>query len=235
MDRTKTRCFLVVLLALALAPAIADAEGFLDVYMGASFPEDGDVDASLSGAAVHGFVASFSDEVDYDTSFTTGLRGGYWFEDAIAFLGIGVDLSYYAAREDTSTAPLDVYAFPITPLLMVRIPIAPEPDFPGGRVQPYGAIGPSFTTSVAWADLSELGLGVDDFGAVSFDVGLDARAGLAVHVAKPIALFVEYRYSRLRPEFEDDDVDYDFGPDFDIDVEPDIDVHHAVFGVSFRF
>lgn len=224
----------VVLAALPLASAPAAAEGFFDLYMGASFPENGDVDVSVSGGGAP-FTFTGRERADYDTSFTTGLRGGYWFEDTVAFLGLGIDLSYYAAREDASTAPLDVYAFPITPLLMVRIPIAREPGFPGGRVQPYGAIGPSFTTSVAYADTSELGIGIDDVAAASFDVGLDARGGIAVHVAEPIALFVEYRYTRLRPEYDDDDVDFDFGPDLEIEVEPDVDVHHAVFGVSFRF
>jgi opacity protein-like surface antigen len=236
MHHSKILVCALALLGLSSAPALvsapAAAEGFLDLYMGASFPENGDVDARASSPSI--FAASINDRIEYDTSFTGGLRGGYWFEDAANFIGIGLDLSYYGAFEDTSTAPLDIYALPITPLLMARIPIAVEEDFPGGRVQPYGAIGPGFTLSVALADLSELGIGIDDLADASFDLGLDVRGGLAIHVAKPIALFAEYRYTRLRPEY-DDEVDFDFGPDIDIDIEPDLDVHHLVFGVSFRF
>jgi opacity protein-like surface antigen len=207
MHHSKILVCALALLGLSSAPALvsapAAAEGFLDLYMGASFPENGDVDARASSPSI--FAASINDRIEYDTSFTGGLRGGYWFEDAANFT-----------------------------LLMARIPIAVEEDFPGGRVQPYGAIGPGFTLSVALADLSELGIGIDDLADASFDLGLDVRGGLAIHVAKPIALFAEYRYTRLRPEY-DDEVDFDFGPDIDIDIEPDLDVHHLVFGVSFRF
>jgi opacity protein-like surface antigen len=226
------------LIGFALAPVLfahhARAEGFFDLYLGASFPEDGDIDARVSTPAFPGSAVTVNGRVDYDTSFTSGLRGGYWFEDSVNFIGLGLDLSYYGAYEDASTAPIDIVALPITPLLMARIPIAVEEDFPGGRVQPYAAVGPGLTLSVARADLSELGLGIDDAVDASFDVGLDVRGGIAFHVAKPIALFAEYRYTRLRPEYGDE-VDYDFGPDVDIDIEPDIDVHHMVFGVSFRF
>ena len=232
------------LLGLSLAPALtanpASAEGFLDLYLGAGFPEDGDVDTKVVGIS---FPNSL--DADYETTSSSGLRGGYWFEDAAAFVGIGLDLSYYRASGEVDVASglglttpfeidADFYAFPITPLLMLRVPIQPTEEFPGGRVQPYGAIGPGLTLSVADVDTSRLAFGLDDFVDASFDVGIDVRGGLAVHVAKPIALFAEYRYTRLRPDY-DNEIDDDFGPDIDIDIEPDIDVHHMVFGVSFRF
>ncbi len=233
----------LVLFALFLAPVwsaprAVSAEGFLDLYLGASFPENGDVDGRASFGGVPGATISGTDRIDYDTAFTSGLRGGYWFEDAANFIGLGLDLSYYGAYGEVSNTPVDiefdVAALPITPLLMVRVPIAVEDGFPGGRFQPYGAIGPSLTVSIAYADLSRYGVGLDDFADASFDVGLDVGGGVAIQVAEPIALFAEYRYTRLRPEF-DDEVDFDFGPDIDIDLDPDIDVHHMVFGVSFRF
>jgi opacity protein-like surface antigen len=242
MNRPNLLVSSFALLGLALAPALlashASAEGFLDLYLGASFPEDGNVDGRASVGGFAGGTIRGTDRIDYDTSFTSGLRGGYWFEDTANFIGIGLDLSYYGAYGEVEDVPrdidFDVVALPITPLLMARIPIASGEDYPGGRVQPYAAIGPGLTLSVAYADLSRLGVGIDDLTAASFDVGLDVRGGLAIHIAKPIALFAEYRYTRLRPEYEDE-VDFDFGPDIDIDLDPDLDVHHFVFGASFRF
>lgn len=217
----------------ASAPVPAAAEGFFDLYFGAGFPENGDVDVASDGnLPALGFA--YSGRRSYETSPSIGLRGGYWFEGATPFLGLGLDLSYYRAFEDTKTAPLDIYALPLTPLLMLRVPIASTPQMPGGRVQPYAAVGPGLTISVAHADLSEAGFGTRDFTDASFDVGLDVRGGLAVQLGRRVALFGEYRYTRLRPEYEDE-VDNNFGADPDVDIEPDLDTHHLALGVSFRF
>ena len=225
---------------LALTPCPAVAEGFFDLYIGAGFPQDSDVDTSADDFDVAADIA-YNRDVDWETTPSLGLRGGYWFDEpGFNFLGIGLDLSYYRAFEDTSFAELDVYAVPLTPLLMLRIPIASSERFPGGRIQPYAAVGPGFTLSAARADLSEIPPTVDtrfeDFEAGSFDVGLDARAGLAIQLAPPFAIFGEYRFTYLEPEFEDE-IDV-LGPgifEAEVDIEPELETHHLVFGVSFRF
>lgn len=226
--------------ALAAAPAPAAAEGFFDLYAGAGFVQDGSIDASTDDPTVTNdptFDFAYGSDADYETSPSFGLRGGYWFEGPTSFLGIGLDFSYYRAFEDTAFAPLDIWAFPMTPLLMLRIPIASAEGFPGGRVQPYAAVGPGFTISAAHADLSELGIGIDDLKDASFDVGLDVRGGLAIQLTRRFALFGEYRFTYLEPEYEDK-VDDAFGPpDFEvkIELEPELKTHHLVFGASFRF
>ena len=50
----------------------ARAEGFVDVRFGHASTEDGDFKISGGGAA-------FSGTTGFDDSFTTGVRGGYWF------------------------------------------------------------------------------------------------------------------------------------------------------------
>jgi hypothetical protein len=230
--------------ALALAPAPAAAEGFFDLYLGAAFPQDSDVDTGADDQIVSDMIA-YSSDVEWETSPSFGIRGGYWFDEpGFNFLGIGLDLSYYRAFEESDFASLDVYAMPMTPLLMLRIPIAASEEFPGGRIQPYGAIGPGFTFVAAHADTDELrdnfsGLDthLDDFEDATFDVGLDARAGLAIQLARPFAIYGEYRYTYIEPEFEDDVKAFDnIGPfETEIDIEPELATHHLVFGVSFRF
>jgi opacity protein-like surface antigen len=235
---------------LAMVPEAARAEGFLDIYFGAGFPQDNEVDVDTDDPALNSATASpdgatfraaypESRDFEWETSPSMGIRGGYWFEfDELgpSFLGIGLDLSYYRAFEDTDFAEINVWATPMTPLLMLRLPLGYSEDFPGGRVQPYVAVGPGFTLSAASADLSNLGIGMDDFEDVSFDVGLDARGGLAVQLSQGFALFGEYRYTYLEPHF-DDTVD-DFGGtgfETDVDIDPELATHHIVFGASFRF
>lgn len=236
-----------ILCVLALAPSPSAGEGFFDLYLGAAFPQDGDVDTDSDDAIVRRMLSERyeSSDAEWETSPSFGLRGGYWFDEpGFNFLGIGLDLSYYNALDDRENAALDVYAFPITPLLMLRIPIGASPRYPGGRVQPYGAVGPGFTIIGAHAetddlrdDFSGFDTLLDDFDDASFDVGLDARGGLAVQLSPRFALFGEYRYTYIEPEFEDevdavDNVDFF---DVEIEFEPELATHHLVFGASFRF
>ena len=239
----------LLLTIVAMAPAIARAEGFFDIYLGAAFPQDNPVDVHTDDPLLNSDTASPDGAVfrsayptnrdfNWETSPSVGLRGGYWFEweDFPSFLGLGLDLSYYRAFEDTDFAEINVWATPITPLLMLRVPLGYSEDYPGGRVQPYAAVGPGFTLTAARADLSNLGIGLHDFKDATFDVGLDARAGLAVQVSHGFALFGEYRYTYLKPHF-DDTVDDAGGTGFetDVDIEPKLQTHHLVFGASFRF
>ena len=233
-------------LAALFATSPAAAEGFFDLYFGAAFPQEGDVDVDADDsfwnvsrdATPPG--AQYGSDVDWETSPSVGMRGGYWFEQTgVSFIGIGLDLSYYRAFEDDNFASLDVWATPITPLLMLRLPLGYSERYPGGRVQPYAAVGPGITLSAARADLDELssaGAFLDDFEDASLDVGLDARAGLAVALSPHFALFGEYRYTWLEPKFEDE-VD-DTGAldgDTEFEIEPELRTHHVVFGLSFRF
>src|SRR5258705_8927039 len=140
----------------AWAPAPARAEGFFDLYFGAAFPQDSHVSARSDDPFWNAPRTDtppgvqYTSDVEWETSPSVGLRGGYWFEFEEflpSFLGIGLDLSYYRAFEDHNFAPLDVWAMPMTPLLMLRLPLGYSGRFPGGRVQPYVAAGPGFTLS----------------------------------------------------------------------------------------
>jgi opacity protein-like surface antigen len=239
----------LVAAALALAPAAARAQGFVELYFGAGFPQEAGVDV---GPDDFDPSLTLDGDLDDDATPSLGIRGGYWFDDpGFNFVGIGLDLSYYGASGEVRCAPplcdagnapdtdLDLYVAPLTPLLMLRIPIAATEEIPGGRLQPYAAVGPAFNLSFAYSELDDLGPDVglvDDFEAGSFDVGLDARGGLAFQVARHFALYGEYRYTYFTPEYEDevDDV-FAFDFDTDLDLETDVEVHHVVFGVSFRF
>src|SRR5262245_4665217 len=113
----------VVLAAmLAWLPAAAHAEGFFDLYAGAAFPSDSRPHPTADDAIVADMI-SYNSKVEWKTSPSVGLRGGYWIDTYPSFIGIGLDFSYYNAHEDNDFAPLKVDAVPITPLLMLRAPI----------------------------------------------------------------------------------------------------------------
>src|SRR5258706_13230638 len=167
----------VLVFAVVLAAASgARAEGFFDLYLGAAFPQDSHVHTSADDPIVDNMIA-YNSDVEWETSPAAGIRGGYWIETYPSVLGIGLDMSYYRAFEDSHFAPLNVVALPITPLLMLRIPIGASEDFPGGRVQPYAAVGPGFTIAGAHAKIDELrdnsgfNTRLDDFNDASFAVG----------------------------------------------------------------
>jgi hypothetical protein len=229
---------------LALAPFSAGAQGFVDLYFGAAWPEEDEVDTHADDPIVNEMIR-YNSDVEWDATPSIGMRGGYWFEEpGFNFIGVGIDLSGYGAFEDSGFASLDAWLTPLTPLLMLRIPLLASEEFPGGRIQPYGAVGPGFTLSAADADLDELrddfsgfNTRIDDFEAASFDVGLDARGGLTILFSPHFGIFGEYRYTYIEPEFEDEtDVCDNFGCfETDIDIEPTLSTHHAVFGLTFRF
>src|SRR3989442_11277225 len=205
----QTLVWLALAAVLAGLPAAARAEGFFDFYAGAAFPQDSRPKTSADDAIVADMIAYPSD-VEWKTSPSVGIRGGYWIETYPSIVGLGLDFSYYGAHEDSDFAPLKVAAVPITPLLMLRIPIGFSETYPGGHVQPYAAIGPGFTIAHAHANFHDLrdttsGLDtrLDKFDDYAFDVRLDARGGLAVQLGRRFALFGEYRFTRIEPKFKD--------------------------------
>jgi hypothetical protein len=233
----------LLLAALAALPAAARAEGFFDLYFGVGFPQDSDIHTDADDPTVKNDI-NYLHEVDWDTTESLGLRGGYWFDQIEpSFIGIALDLSLYRAFEDSNFAELEVWNTPMTPLLMLRLPLGYSEEYPGGRVQPYIAVGPSFNLAFAHAEIDEIFpsnpnyFAYDDFDTTGFGVGFDGRAGLAVPIGHRFALFTEYRYTYVRPHFEED-VDVaaaPFGFDTEVEFEPVLKTHHVVFGASFRF
>jgi len=186
----------------------ARAEGFVDLRVGGAFTEDNDVQLSVG-------PASIDFPTEYKDSVTGGVRGGYWF-DSLSWLGLALDVSYFAPDDDTAGGP-EYDVIPISPLLMARVPISTSEEFPHGRVQPFLGIGPGVFVS-----LIDFGSGADD---ETVQVGVDLHAGLNLQVTPLVSAFVEYRYTYFEPEFHIQGVD----------IEPQFSTHHAAVGVGFHF
>src|SRR5438067_12820057 len=150
----------VVALVLAGSIAPAFAEGFIDFYVGSAMARDSDVTVRTPGF-------SLKERVDWDTSITAGARFGVWFE-SLDWLGLALDGSFF--RPDR-----DLTVYPVSLLLMLRVPLLRDESVPHGRLQPYIAAGPGLFISHLDGRIAESG---EDVEAVSGDAGLDVRGGL---------------------------------------------------------
>jgi opacity protein-like surface antigen len=103
---------------------------------------------------------------------------------------------------------------------MLRIPLLAGDEFKGGRVQPYGAIGPGLFVSLLTSDLAP------DQIDVGFDVGLDARVGVTGMLTPTFGLFLEYRYT---------DVDVEITDSADDKIRSSLQTNHVNGGIALRF
>jgi len=217
-----TLCFL------AIGPAQALAEGFMDIYGGWASTRDANVDVSISSSSL-GFVSreSHKEKVDFGSSYTLGARVGYWFEK-FPYVGIAGDLSYFKAENKTT----EIHVVPVSLLLMLRYPLIKSEKFQYGRLQPYVGIGPGFFLSISNVDFRPTVQ--DTFSGASVDVGLDLRAGIAWQFQKHLALFGEYRYTGFSIDLEQTDILYGFAGTKET-MKTQLATNHFLIGISYRF
>ena len=169
--------------AIVIAARPASAEWFLDAYGGASITSDADV-TIRNGTTV-------DDQVKFDTEAMGGGRIGYWLE-GLRWLGVAADVSYFAPAAQGATAETRLEIIPLSPLVMFRLPLLESPQFPKGRLQPYLGVGPGFFLTSVEVDVPGLGEESTDW---QFEVGVDARAGVAFMITPKFGTFVEGRYT----------------------------------------
>ncbi len=206
-------CGVVIL----LIPAFAHGEGFLDFAIGGAFTRNSDVTVSAGGSS--GTAA-----VEFDDSFASGVRGGYWF-DGLPWLGVGGMVSYF----EPDLRPAGVSGFdslrfnvvPITALLMLRAPLLPSNAVPRGQLQPYLNVGPgAFLTATD-----------DSRYDTSVDVGVDVHAGATWMFSSRFGMFGEYRFTHY-----DANLDGDHHHDWsDFSLESTLDTHHVMAGFAWHF
>jgi opacity protein-like surface antigen len=201
----------------------ASAEMFLDLYVGASFFGDPDFSIETNNGAFRE-----TEKGSADTNVTGGGRFGYWFSEmGLPFLGVAGDVSYF---EPTFKGPtgadlveVKVRTVPMSPLVMLRLPIMSSPDLPGGKFNIYAAAGPGFF----WTEQKTTVIGIDRrISSDTIEVGVDFRAGLAWNFTPQFKIFGEYRFTH-----------YSIGKESDRgnSVEADLDAHHALFGFGYSF
>jgi hypothetical protein len=228
---TQAKLFVIVFLVislLAIVPPIASAEWSTDFHFGLARTRDAEVDVEISSTSL-GFVRvrSATEKADFATSLAFGGRIGYWFEN-LRWLGFALDLSFFEAKDET----VDITAIPLSLLLMFRWPLLKAEEFPNGRLQPYAGIGPCLFYSYSKVDFGPRL--PETVSGYSSDLGVDVRAGIAWQFHKHMAMFGEYRHTRVSIEFEQTDILYGFAGNretFDTTVK----TNHFLMGISFRF
>jgi hypothetical protein len=203
--------FVTLGLLTALAPRLAAAEWFLDLYVGAAFTEDADVTVR-NGTTV-------DDKVKFDTEAVGGGRLGYWF-DGIRWLGVAGDVSYFAPAGQGTQSETRLEVVPFSPLVMFRLPLLDSPAFPRGRLQPYLGVGPGFFLTSVKVDAPVVGEQRSDW---QFEVGVDARAGITLLFTPAVGAFVEGRYTAFSTN--------PGGQSSEFDVE----TFHVGGGLTFRW
>jgi len=158
----------------------AHAEGLLDVYVGGAFTGD-----SVVGNAT----------ADWQDSVAVGARGGYWLGGNFKWLGLAADVSWYRPRLDDGSTGVNLV--PLTPMILLRLPLMKRQEHPGGILQPYVAGGPG----LFFATLSRTGSPRE----FDFTVGPDVRAGVAVQLIPHVGVFIEYRYTNAKVSFANSD------------------------------
>jgi hypothetical protein len=189
----------------------AGAEWFIDLYGGGAFTED--VDVTIRNDV------RVDDQVKLDDELTGGGRVGFWLT-GVRWLGVALDVSYFAPSGKSDRVETRLEVVPITPLVMFRFPLATTPQFPYGRVQPYLGAGVGFFVTQVKVDAPALGERRSDS---QVEVGGDGRAGIAFMITPGIGLFTEGRYTFFRTN--------PGGGSTEFDVE----TFHALAGLTFRW
>lgn len=224
----------VAILVCLATPAVAWAEWFADLYLGAAVTESADLE--ITAPAVAPGVTIVFQDVEFDTSLEYGGRVGHWFE-AVPVLGLGLDLSHFEpdiGRQDVTAtvigadtlARIDASITILSVDVMLRWGFLATPELPRGRLQPYVTVGPAVVFSRI-RDTTTLDPPRQSDSDTS--VGVKVGTGLAWQLHRAVAVFGEYRFTRFSARFRVSD----HGASETIDA--DVSTHHVVGGVSFRF
>jgi opacity protein-like surface antigen len=214
---------LAVILVGVLAGTPAGAEWFADVAIGTALTHNGDVDSTTAS----GGLTQFRD-VEYDKSFTSSGRAGYWFEPGRRWnFGLAVNLFRFepdiSSQTVAGSAPLtgfteiDVTALSLD--LIVKIP------YRIGRLRPYATAGPALFFSTI---RSQGNFG----GASATDTPLGLKLGLGAYYAigPRVDLFGEYRYTQFSIDAETTTSTTGRSR-----LEMEVTTSHLILGLAYRF
>lgn len=226
MENIRFRSLALLTVLIAGPASSAHAEFFFDFSIGAAFTQPTEVEVRDERFSPDLVV---TEDTNFDPSISLGLRFGNWI-DPVPWLGFGFDFSYFRA----DGGPFDWNdVYPLTPLIMFRLPLLQAPHFPYGQVQPYAAVGPGFFVSEARVDLRpEVSERLSDS---TLDVGLDARAGIAILFHPNVGFFAEYRFTYFEQRLEDFDDEFDSFDDIDVTSKTTFITHHVLIGITLRF
>jgi len=176
--------------ALVLGADRARAEGFAEVYVGGAFNPDTDGTVGAMGM-------NTTRSTQFDNSFLSGGRAGYWLE-SFPWVGFAVTGGYYHVKEDVDpidTSRIEFDMIPTSALLMLRYPLLKSSEYPRGQLYPYVGVGPAVFVSKAKIQVTSQPA-PNKFRDTTYEPGVDVRAGVKVfHPTQSWSVFLEYRFT----------------------------------------
>ena len=160
----------------------------------------------------------------------------------LQFLGLGLDISHFAPNIGLQTRTFCLAGFgcgtgtfgaidlSVTVIgfdAMFRYPLMKTPQFPNGQLQPYFTLGPAVFIAHAEDTINFFPFNQSD---TDTKLGLKLGLGATWLFTKNIGMFGEYRFTHFSPEFT-------FNDSFlgKSTLSTDVNTHHFLAGVSFRF
>jgi opacity protein-like surface antigen len=243
-------------LSLAVWPSPASAEPYLAGYAGAAFTQKKDLDTRLeiNNTAV---VDGDAHDLKFETALLFGGKVGYFFGPSLLGGNVGLEAEAFHfepdVRQQTSRftgtlggvsadrqirvqhADVDITGAALN--LVYRWRLAPEPELPRGRFQPYAGVG----LAVLIAELSTTTTPFDVNKSISdtnVQPALQVLAGLRTFITPHIALFVEYKFLQSQRFTFDFTVPGTIGG-FPVQEtardRADITSHHVSVGIGFHW
>ena len=233
---TQRRLSLAALVALVCSAVFATppaaAEWLADIYAGLGAPATNDVRLSTPGTKLR------YEDIDFARSITYGGRFGKYF-DAAPWVGLAIDALNFTPDVSQQSAiqtagvpartvlpPVNIGILALSVDLMLRAPLFGTQEIPGGRLQPYVLGGPGIFFVKAEDHGNFIRRHQSD---VEILRGYTAGGGMTWQFSQALGLFSEYRYSHVNPEFEFQNLGTR------TTYETDINTHHFLLGLSFKF
>jgi opacity protein-like surface antigen len=215
------KVWVVALALLALLAGAAQAEMFVEAYLGGNWAANAPDEFTIGGFSrprLSGHIAP---------AFQGGLKLGLWFEKTgvlagvnfpawMRYFGFHLDFSYHAlnfprrpsyrrgvrGRIFQSEGAVATLAF----MFAGRYGFLPDQEVPFGRLQPYVAVGPALMFSWQLPTFSipsgEPGDPWKPGSSSSTNIGLAVEAGLRWMALKNVSLDVSFKYRYFNPTYK---------------------------------
>ncbi|MEJ2093443.1 MAG: hypothetical protein P8X65_14770 [Syntrophobacterales bacterium] len=235
---------MMVLAALVMLPAGAQAEMFVEGYIGGSFPANasdpilGTLDTGEAGPF------TFNHPGSIDPAFQGGLKFGAWFERSGVLAGINFPswMKYLGFYLDFSYHRLDFHPATLAFMFAFRFGFLPDSEVPFGRLQPYVAVGPAILFSSQIPKIYALpggtGFVLKAPSNSSVDPALAVEAGLRWMVLKHVSLEASFKYRYAKPSYNYNSV-IGAGPGFSdlfsFNFSPTLNLLSFQMGAAYHF
>jgi len=255
----QAKVWVVVLALLALLAGGAQAEMFVEGYIGGNWAANAPDDFTFEGWLRPSY------EGHIDPAFQGGLKLGLWFDRSgvlsginfpawMRYFGFWLDFSYHALNFPERTY-ITYYPIQGRPPLRVsgtyysegavatlafmfgaRYGFFPDAEVPFGRLQPYVAVGPAlmFSWQQPTINIPIVPLHWDADSSSSTNVGLAVEAGLRWMALKNVSLDVSFKYRYFNPTYKYQGP-LGIGPDPNCYLRPNFHLFSLQVGAAYHF